>query len=223
MKKTTGHIKELQMDLICYEHCGLNVVFGITGGGLLKLLHFSSAPFVWQNLCRNPISQEQSEEERLRFIDEAFQPVQVSFSGYNRPWEKHGNKHIVTAPGWMLKYDSMEEDGNVLLIRQQDEESGAAVEMRWQFMDGLPMIRMQNTVTNSGSEPQTLEYISSFAYTGIEKEQAGDRFISSDDKMSLVIPHHGWQKELTLKQYRFPELGLPQTQRHVHQRTSKVI
>lgn len=40
-------------------------------------------------------------------IKESFQLVQVNFSGYNRPYEKHGNKYIVTAPGFMLKFDSI--------------------------------------------------------------------------------------------------------------------
>lgn len=127
------------------------------------------------------------------------------FSGYNRPYEKHGNKYIVTAPGFMLKFDSISEerneDGDLLRIVQKDDVTGARVESVMQFYDGLPVARMYNTVTNEGSENQTLEYISSFSYWGIEKEQKEGipEFISSDDKMSMIVVHNGWQKELTVK------------------------
>lgn len=97
------------------------------------------------------------------------------FSGYNRPYEKHGNKYIVTAPGFMLKFDSIleerNEDGDLLRIVQKDDVTGARVESVMQFYDGLPVARMYNTVTNEGSENQTLEYISSFSYWGIEKSR----------------------------------------------------
>ena len=84
---------------------------------------------------------------------------------------------------------------------------------------------MYNTVTNEGKEDQTLEYISSFSYWGIEKEQKEGipKFVSSDDKMSMVVVHNGWQKELTVKKYRFADLGMAQTQPHNYQRTSKTI
>lgn len=84
---------------------------------------------------------------------------------------------------------------------------------------------MYNTVTNEGKEDQTLEYISSFSYWGIEKEQKEGipELVSSDDKMSMVVVHNGWQKELTVKKYRFADLGMAQTQPHNYQRTSKTI
>ena len=107
-------------------------------------------------------------------IEESFQLVQVNFSGYNRPYEKHGNKYIVTAPGFMLKFDSISEerneDGDLLRIVQKDDVTGARVESVMQFYDGLPVARMYNTVTNEGSENQTLEYISRLQLLGYRKE-----------------------------------------------------
>ena len=85
-------------------------------------------------------------------IKESFQLVQVNFSGYNRPYEKHGNKYIVTAPGFMLKFDSISEErnenGDLLRIVQSDDVTGAKVESVMQFFDGIPVARMYNTVTN---------------------------------------------------------------------------
>ena len=190
---------------------GINIVFAVNEDNQIKMLHFSSAEF----------------EERLlaepNYVKEAFQLVQVSFSGYNRPYEKHGNKHIVTAPGYLLKYvsmtDSVNELGRKLEITQEDDVTGARVVTHMQFYKETSVVRCWNIITNIGTQDQTLEYISSFCYTGIEKE--GE--LSTDDKMRISIPHNGWQKEMSWKTYSFPDLGFAQTQPTVYQRTSKTI
>lgn len=192
------------------EEDGVFLVFAVTEEDQLKLMHFSSRPY-------------ERREESRQFLEEGFQLVQVSFSGYNRPYEKHGNKHIVTAPGYLLKYvgmeDSVNETGRLLVITQEDALTGARVKSYLQFYPGTSVVRMYHEVTNTGKEEQTLEYISSFYYLGIEKEGEG----SSDDKMKVTIAHHGWQKEMSFHTYTFPELGMAQTQPTVFQRTSKTI
>jgi len=197
-------------DWIKIEEDGIYLVFAITEDEQLKLMHFSSKPY------------EEKEESRL-FLEEGFQLVQVNFSGYNRPYEKHGNKHIVTAPGYLLKYVGMEDTrnelGRLLVITQEDQSTGARVKTFWQFYTGTSVLQSYNEVTNIGSENQTLEYLSSFYYLGIEKEGNG----TSDNKMKVTIAHHGWQKEMSFHTYTFPELGMAQTQPTVYQRTSKTI
>ena len=197
------------------EEDGIYLVFGVTKENQLKLFHFSAKPLSEQ--------EEKKLTENETFLREGFQLVQVNFSGYNRPYEKHGNKHIVTAPGYMLTFvdmkDERNETGRVLTFIQKDEETGARVVTTWQFYQGTTTIRMQSEVTNEGTGVQTLEYISSFYYLGIEKE--GE--MSSDDKMQLTFAHNGWQKEMNFHTYSFPALGLPQTQPTVYQRTSKTI
>lgn len=199
------------MEIKKYDRNGMHIVFGITEDQTIKLLHFSYAPF---------------DEKKIRseFVKEGFQLVQVSFSGYDRPYEKHGDKYVVTAPGYLLKLVDIQEkksaDGMILYITQEDTKvTGARVVTKMQFWDDLDIIRMTNTVTNIGQEPQTLEYLSTFAYTGIEKE--GTK--SSDEKMALWVPHHGWQKENNWHRYTFPELGLGQSQPSTFQRTSKIF
>ena len=230
MQKWTSRIETpIKAELICYDVNGIHIVFGATEENQLKLFHFSHAPFDAENLCRKPDGVWMMEGMREAQIKESFQLVQVNFSGYNRPYEKHGNKYIVTAPGFMLKFDSISEErnenGDLLRIVQSDDVTGAKVESVMQFFDGIPVARMYNTVTNEGKEDQTLEYISSFSYWGIEKEQKEGipELVSSDDKMSMVVVHNGWQKELTVKKYRFADLGMAQTQPHNYQRTSKTI
>ena len=64
-----------------------------------------------------------------------------------------------------------------------------------QFFDGIAVIRSWTEVTNNGKEAQGLEYVSSFALNGIDKEGMQE----FDEKMELSIPHNGWQKELCWK------------------------
>lgn len=213
------------MKYIYIEENGIHMVLGITKRNQLKLLHFSHAEFKKENLCR--FGKECKVEDtgrREQFVNEAFQLVQVNLSGYDRPYEKHGNKHIVTAPGYLLTYAGMEdtrnETGRRLVICQEDKEvTHVRVKTVMQFYDGSSVVRMYNMIENMGEEVQTLEYLSSFCYTGLEKEGIG----SSDEKMHVVIPFNGWQKEMSIREFSFSELGLAQTQPGVYQRTSQIL
>ena len=200
------------MELIPIEENGIYVVFGINQYQEIKLLHFSSKPL------------QQSDFAEPDLIHEAFQLVQVNLSGYDRPYERHGNKYVVTTPGYLLKYvdlqDTMNEHGRLLTITQEDSEiTGTRVVTTMQFYTGTQVVRFKNKVTNIGKESQTLEYLSSFCYYGIEKEGTA----SSDDKMFLSFANNGWQKELSWRTQSFQELGMAQTQPTLFQRTSKTI
>ena len=182
-------------EMIKVEEDGIYLFFGITKEKQLKLLHFSSK------------SMEGLDESEM-FLKEGFQLAQVSFSGYNRPYEKHGNKHIVTAPGYLLTYAGMEdcvnETGRKLTFFQEDKEvTQVRVETVMQFYNGTSMVRMFSKVMNEGEEVQTLEYISSFCYTGIEKEGKGilirptkdcgvKRFSGSEAQLEEMF-QLGWQ------------------------------
>ena len=164
------------MKYIKINENGIHIVFGITDKNQIKLLHFSKAEFDENDICK--FGKECKAEDLVRkeqFIDEAFQLVQVNLAGYNRPYEKHGNKHICTAPGYLLTYagmeDSWNEIGRKITIYQEDkEETHVRVETRMQFYKGTSIVRMVNKVINEGDSTQCLEYLSSFCYTGIEKE-----------------------------------------------------
>jgi alpha-galactosidase len=83
---------------------GIHIVFGITDNDQIKLLHFSHAGFCENDITKKHESLKESEDRQEQFIDEGYQLVQVNVSGYDRPYEKHGNKHISTVPGYLLKY-----------------------------------------------------------------------------------------------------------------------
>ncbi|MCR5488308.1 MAG: alpha-galactosidase [Lachnospiraceae bacterium] len=200
------------METIRIDENSLHVVFWITEERELKLVHFSPSEFD-ESLITDP-----------RAIKEAFQVVQLDFAGYDRTYERHGNKTIVTSPGIFLKYvslkDERNETGRKLTIIQEDREhSGAYVTTEWQFMGGLPLVRVKNTVENRSDQTQALTYISSFALTGIGKECGTD----TDEKMVLWVPHNGWMKEMNWRKYSFHELGLNDMQPCLDRRSSTTV
>lgn len=57
-------------------------------------------------------------------------------------------------------------------------------------------------------EPLGVEYVSSFALTGIEK----DGLMDPDEKLEVGIPYNAWQKELLWSRYTMDELGMSVSQ-----------
>ena len=179
----------------------------VTDSQDLKLLHFSALPLHEEDLVKEA-------------IPEGFPFLSMNLAGFDRPYERHGNKFIVTAPGYRMKYlshsDERNEFGRLLTFHTKDEETGVTAASFWQFYDDLPVIRTWHTVTNNGHETQTLDYIANFHYEGIEKEGK----LSRDKKLKVMIPHNGWQRELNWKTYTFPELGMELVQEPSIQRSS---
>ncbi len=198
------------MQLIKVYENSIYMVWEVDKEDCLKLLHFSALPF-------------NESEIDGECADVGFRFVEMSLSGFDRPHERHGNKFIVTAPGYRLKYvshkDDRNEKGRLIVFTLKDELTDVYVDAYVQFYDGISIIRCYQTVRNEGKETQTLEYISSFNYTGIEKEG----ILPRDNKMQLSIPHNSWQRELNWKNYTLAELGLEQIQPKKIQRSSNMI
>ena len=189
---------------------GINFVLEIDDSNEAKLLHFSALPFDENMLeCRSDTL--------------GFRLVEVNISGLDRPLERHGNKYIVTAPGYRLKFkelrDTANQQGRKLEIVTFDEPTGLEVVSHFQFYNGVSVARSWTTITNNGDEEVNLEYVSSFALTGIQKEG----LLPQDEKMALRVCHNSWQRELQWQEYTLPQLGLEQCQPTRNQHSSKVI
>ena len=91
------------MEYRVFEENGVHLVLGITGDGRVKLVHFSSEPFCEGRLCPPRKTWREGEiRRRPEMIDESFQLVQLSLSGYDMPFENHGRKYVQTSPGYAL-------------------------------------------------------------------------------------------------------------------------
>ena len=198
------------MQTIEIKENGIYLVWEIDEENNLKLLHFSALPFRREDIVAT------TTEYGFRFVE-------MNLSGFDRPYERHGNKYIVTAPGYRMKYaghtDERNEKGRLLKFILRDDVTNVFVDAYLQFYDGDPIVRMWQTVRNEGHEPQTLEYLSSFNYEGIEKEGVLPR----DEKMKIYVPHNSWQREMNWKCYTLPELGMELVQPVEEQRSSSMI
>ncbi|MBQ8159328.1 MAG: alpha-galactosidase [Clostridia bacterium] len=200
-----------------FQEQDLHMTFGVTEEGFIRLLHFGRRPY-------DPAEDENfgSENETL-YLRDGYVFSQALLSGYDRPYEKQGNMYICTVPGATMKYVSHTteetEEGKLLCILQEDDVTKCSLITRFQFHRGLSCVHVTNEIRNTGSETQTLEYLGSFSYLGIDRGGITD----VDHKLRISIPHHGWQKELAWRTYSLPEMGLAQNQPHVMRRTSKNI
>ena len=198
------------MNRIEIKENGILMLFEVTEEQEIKLLHFSAAPFSAADI---------SEWGGIA----PFNVAEVQVSGIDRPGERHGTKYVRTAPGHRLKLKEFRDNRNALgrklEVVMEDPETGLAVTSHYQFYDGIAVVRAWTTLYNGGGEALGIEYVSSFAITGIEKE--GIRL--PEEKLELWIPHNGWQKELHWNKYRLDELGMSSTQPEEIRRTSKTI
>lgn len=192
-----------------YEN-GIYFVFEINDDNEARLLHFSALPFDEKTLTS-------------RTGTTGFKLVELQVSGIDRAGERHGNKYIVTAPGYRMKFkDFSDKNNNIgrkLEITTFDEETGLEAISHFQFYTGISVVRCWTTVTNKGSQVQTLEYVSSFALTGIEKEG----ILSQDDKLKISVCHNSWQRELQWQSYTLEQVGLGMAQPLDYQHSSKVM
>ncbi len=195
------------------------VVFEIDDEQSIKLLHFSALPFDESSL--EPFCREKG--FALFQKTRSFSLVELQVSGIDRPEERHGNKYIITAPGYRMKFkdfkDTINSFGRKLEIVCFDEPTGLETVSHMQFYNGVSVVRTWTSVTNRGQASQTLEYVSSFSLTGIEKE--GD--MPQDEKLRIDVCHNSWQRELRWKSYTLPQAGLEQSQPKEFQHSSKVF
>lgn len=172
---------------ICENGIFLNI--DVTDDGDVRLLHLSSMPM------KKCPSDERAAKYRL---------VEVQEAGFNQS-DHHGSKHTGSCPGYMLKYkehkDYRNDIGRKLEIVQEYE--GLIVTSHIQFYDNISVIRSWTELKNESEETRPIEYVSSFALTGISTAKAAKR-----DKGCLIhIPHNTWYGEAQWKSYTPNELG----------------
>ena len=98
------------------------------------------------------------------------------------------------------KYTQEENDlGRLLVIESRDPVSGLHAAMHFQFLNGLPVFRCWNVLTNFGTGPLGLEVVSTFVHAGIADEQKED--------LRLLVPHNSWQQELQWRELPVFDLG----------------
>lgn len=154
---------------------------------------------------------------------EEFSPVEAVVTGENCPEDRMGNEMVHTSLGVRLLYDRHERRQNGVgpchVFFLKDEQDGLTVELHYQFYEGLNTFACHSEIYNEGKEMQGLEAVTSFSLHGFEVWGSE----SYDDRYRLHLIHNGWQKELSWKSYRLPQLGLTSSQRRGRNNSSKMI
>ncbi|WP_058302068.1 alpha-galactosidase [Gorillibacterium timonense] len=180
---------------ILVEENGIHLVFSVEPDGDVLLLHAGAAPL--------------DESQIKPDARQGFRALELQVSGEDRA-EYHGQLHRASYPGLRMKYenhrDSRNETGRKLELTLRDPQTNLAAILHYQFYDGVAIMRSWTELINHGENDLDVEYVSSFALTGLAKEGVSRR----DDKMAISYLYNGWQSEMQWRTYTLPELGLSQ-------------
>lgn len=185
-------IKEINMSKrICFLENGIYLVIEVQESGEVSLLHFSSVPF--QEMLIN-----ENDKNKYNLIE-----LQVSGENHNT---HHSTKHIRSSHSNKLKYkehkDYRNNYGRKLEIFLESEDFSAVYNM--QFYNNISVASVWTEIKNISLMSKGIDYISTFALTGISKEW----FLEWEKKSRLHIPHNSWKQEVQWISYSLPELGL---------------
>ena len=130
--------------------------------------------------------------------------AEIHLSGENMD-DLHGAKHTASVGARTLRYHSHCSTetpwGQLVEIQLSNEQINVTV--HYQFYTQISAIRAWTTVENISPKPIGLEYVSSFAYTGID---GGMDYTDRD--LKIYIPHNAWSREVNWQGYTPIELGL---------------
>ncbi|MBR4073641.1 MAG: alpha-galactosidase [Clostridia bacterium] len=122
----------------------------------------------------------------------------IQLAGGNQD-DHHGAKHTGTSESFTLKYDSHkyypDKYGNKLEFYLSNDK--IAVIQHYQFYNNISAVRSWVTVTNISKKNIGIEYISSFAFIGLEEDNA-----------TVYLPHNSWCSECGWKAHTLSDLGL---------------
>lgn len=132
-----------------------------------------------------------------------FRLVEVQETGMNQD-DHHGRKHTGTSPGLRFLYvshrDYRNTYGRKLEITMRHE--GLFATCHLQFFDGVSVVRSWTELSNKAEAIRRIEYVSSFALTGIDSE-ANPR----DTDARIHLAHNTWFGECQWRSYTLSELG----------------
>ena len=168
---------------------GIYLNLGMKRGEAVRLLHFSSHP------------------QEMEIGDDdvsVYTLAELQASGFNQN-DHHGLKHTGSSPSLLMTYedhrDYRNDYGRKLEVIQKYK--GLELITHIQFYDGISAVNFVNEVVYHSEEEYALEYVSSFALTGLTEQAKGAR----DKTGILYIPHNTWFGEAQWKKYTLNELG----------------
>ncbi len=174
-----------------YQIYGVNALFELDDQQRIRLLHLSSAPL--------PDAEDIPEQRKHASV-----LVELQLTGFNQPGHK-GTRLSNTMPGAALTFQHIEQQEDRLSITQAYEQAcSLIVTTHIQFFPGIRIVNVWNEVTNTGTEPFGIEYISSLHIVGVNSTGSSLPYTANH----LYLPHNSWTGENQWQKYSLPELGL---------------
>ncbi|SOE69702.1 alpha-galactosidase [Salinibacterium xinjiangense] len=135
----------------------------------------------------------------------AIGPVELQLAGDQFP---QGARHVELGGTEQLRFRSHEisevDGGSTLTVLQYHEPRGARVESTWTVFDDIAVIRCVSRVVNDGAVPLTIEYVSSFAFSGFVDFGRPDWA----DTITLAVPHNTFFGEYQWIEQHLPDHGI---------------
>ena len=130
--------------------------------------------------------------------------AQIHVPGENQN-DHHGAKHMGNSGGLSLSYVSHRaipmDDGMELEFLLSDGRMNATIHYR--LYDDISAVRAWTEVENIADEPLGLDYVASFAFSGID---AGAPLVT--DELRVYVPYNGWVREANWRAFSMSDLGL---------------
>ncbi len=131
----------------------------------------------------------------------ALNPVELQFAGDELP---QGSRHVQLGGTAALRYLSHSLDTSSLTLTQHDHIRSILVTTSWQLFPGISAVRSSTTVSNAGTAPATLEYVSSFAFNGfVDFSEVG-----WEHSTRVAVANNTFFGEFQWVQHRLPDVGI---------------
>jgi alpha-galactosidase len=135
--------------------------------------------------------------------------VALQCSGENSP--DQGMKSGMGQPGTRLLFAGRREEtsarGKRLVCAHTDQKLGLRVESVYESFDGVPVVRRHSRVTNEGSSPVGIDFLSSAMLHGLADPQNYDR------ELRIHIAFNSWMSEGQWHTLRPSEMGFVENER----------
>lgn len=147
--------------------------------------------------------------DKIKSIEDGFNLTELQVTGGD--FRHLGAKHSFTAGSFDLKFENFDiedkDNGKLLTVKENYKNLGLDVYSYFRLYDNTVAIRSWKKVINIGSEKRTIDYISSFNYSGVVQQEDYPGNYSLHDEM--FIPHNAWTTELQWQKDTLNHLGLP--------------
>ena len=179
------------MVLIEIQSGGMHFVIDKDHDGRARLIHFSPYPF-----------------DKVNYREENYSDYHTLLELHTLGSDIHDNhasRHTKMSPGWDLLYEghTIEKTDAGKHLSVMLVGGGMEVTAHFQFYDGIAQIRSYLEVKNVSEKMVTIDYISSFKFAGIAKEER-----QWDTDTYLYTPHNSWKAELQWRKHSIHEEGL---------------